>query len=77
MNTLKGVKIQGELIQPNKVLGVSVFVFLKDRANDNAAFYFKITGCRTFQGAKYLDGYDDERFNLSIEVDDIEFIAIR
>jgi hypothetical protein len=73
MNTLKPVKIKGDAIQPKKVLGASVNVYLK---NGNEPFRFKITGCRTFD-AMYLDGHDDEMLNLSIAVNDIEFITIR
>lgn len=77
LKTVKGVKITGEMIRPNKVLGASINVYLKDRVNDQAAFFFKVTGCNTFQGVKYLDGHDDECFNLRIEVEDIDFITIR
>lgn len=65
-NCLKGVHIN-----PMKVLGRSIKVVLKGMANDRAAFQFKVTGC----GENWIDGFDEERLNLRIYLDDIDFIV--
>lgn len=60
------------------VIGKSVKVFLKQRANDSAAFFFKVTGHNAaYEGqVKYsLIGYDDEGNNLTIDLEDIDFIS--
>lgn len=60
-------------------MGQSVKVFMKARANDKAAFYFKITGHEmTYNpddGAEItLIGYDAEGQELKIDAEDIDFI---
>lgn len=47
-------------------LGKSIKVFLKD----GGSFNYKVTGCSN----DYLDGYDDEGLNITIAVEDIDFI---
>ena len=53
-------------MQLKKYLGEAVKIQLKD----GGAFNFKVTGC----GHDYLDGYDDEVTNITININDIDFI---
>lgn len=58
--------IKGKDINPIGFLGSSVKVFLKS----GGSFNYKITGC----SPSYLDGYDDESTNITININDIDFI---
>lgn len=68
---LKGRRIINSLINPNKILGQSIAVYLKE----GGAFRFKVTGSGISDGKNFIDGYDDEHLNLRIDVDDIDFIC--
>jgi len=52
--------------RPKHYLGQAIKVFLKD----GGAFNYKVTGC----GPDHFDGYDDEGLNITIMVEDIDFI---
>ncbi|MEK4132039.1 hypothetical protein NYE67_20705 [Solibacillus sp. FSL W8-0474] len=51
------------------LLGKSIRVFLRDGGD----FHFKVTGASETS----IDGYDEERLNLTIDTKDIEYIIDR
>ena len=71
------------LVEPGKkprqilaenLLGTSVKVYLKGRATDYEAFYFKPTAISVSDFGYFFDGYDDERINLRIALTDIDYV---
>lgn len=54
-------------IKPYDLLGKSIMVYLKS----GGRFYFKVTGC----GPYHMDGFDQERLNLRVDVTDIDYIV--
>ena len=55
-----------QFMQPSDFLGKAIKVFLKA----GGSFHYKVTGC----GPNHLDGYDDEGLNITIQVNDIDYI---
>lgn len=60
-------------VEPMEYLGRTIKVFLKERFDDNAAFNLMVTGCSPDR----LDGFDDERLNIGVDIADIDFITRR
>jgi hypothetical protein len=58
--------ILGENIEPLKILGSAIKVYLKD----GGAFPFRVVGA----GKNFIVGYDDEMMDLHINLNDIDFI---
>lgn len=53
--------------KPTDYLGQAIKIFLKD----GGAFNFKVTGVN---GSDNLTGFDDEGLNITIPVDEIDYI---
>lgn len=62
MIKIKCVRFQ----DPINLLGKHVHLFTKDNRN----FGFKIMGC----GPEWIEGHDDERMEMAIRFDEIDFI---
>lgn len=58
--------VLGENIDPFKILGSAIKVYLKD----GGAFPFRVMGA----GKDFIDGYDSELMDLHIKLNDIDFI---